>query len=115
MYNPDFPPEGNLNRWLDQFFELSHHQTTVRREVVAGLTTFFTMAYIVAVNPAILANAGMPTGASLTATILTAIFGTLLMGFYANRPFAIASLHGRECFHCLHGGARARLLVAKRA
>lgn len=40
-----------MTRWLDQFFELAHHQTTVRREVVAGLTTFFTMAYIVAVNP----------------------------------------------------------------
>ena len=98
MYNPEFPPEGNLNRWLDQFFELSHHQTTVRREIVAGLTTFFTMAYIVAVNPAILKTAGMPAGASLTATILTAIFGTLLMGFYANRPFAIGPYMGENAF-----------------
>src|SRR6266849_3865794 len=98
MYNPEFPPEGNLNRWLDQFFGLSHHQTTVRREIVAGLTTFFTMAYIVAVNPAILKTAGMPAGASLTATILTAIFGTLLMGFYANRPFAIGPYMGENAF-----------------
>jgi adenine/guanine/hypoxanthine permease len=98
MYNPEFPPEGNLNRWLDQFFELSDHQTTIRREVVAGLTTFFTMAYIVAVNPAILKTAGMPAGASLTATILTAIFGTLLMGFYANRPFAIGPYMGENAF-----------------
>ena len=87
-----------MNRWLDQFFALSHHRTTVRREVVAGLTTFFTMAYIVAVNPAILKTAGMPAGASLTATILTAIFGTLLMGFYANRPFAIAPYMGENAF-----------------
>ena len=98
MYNPEFPLEGNLKRWLDRFFELSHHRTTVRREVVAGLTTFFTMAYIVAVNPAILKAAGMPAGASLTATILTAIFGTLLMGFYANRPFAIGPYMGENAF-----------------
>jgi adenine/guanine/hypoxanthine permease len=87
-----------VNRWLDRFFELSHHQTTVRREIVAGLTTFFTMAYIVAVNPAILTAAGMPAGASLTATILAAIFGTLLMGLYANRPFAIAPYMGENAF-----------------
>jgi len=98
MYNSEFPREGNLKHWLDQFFELSHRQTTVRREIVAGLTTFFTMAYIVAVNPAILKTAGMPVGASLTATILTAIFGTLLMGFYANRPFAIAPYMGENAF-----------------
>jgi AGZA family xanthine/uracil permease-like MFS transporter len=98
MYNPEFALEGDLNHWLDQFFELSHHQTTVRREIVAGLTTFFTMAYIVAVNPAILTAAGMPVGASLTATILAAVFGTLLMGFYANRPFAIAPYMGENAF-----------------
>jgi AGZA family xanthine/uracil permease-like MFS transporter len=87
-----------MNRWLDRYFELAQHQTTVRREVIAGLTTFFTMAYIVAVNPAILKAAGIPAGASLTATILTAIFGTLLMGFYANRPFAIAPYMGENAF-----------------
>ncbi len=98
MYNSEFPPEGNLKRWLDLYFKLAQHQTTVRREVIAGLTTFFTMAYIVAVNPAILKAAGIPAGASLTATILTAIFGTLLMGFYANRPFAIAPYMGENAF-----------------
>ena len=87
-----------MKRWLDRYFKLAHHQTTIRREVIAGLTTFFTMAYIVAVNPAILKAAGIPTGASLTATILTAIFGTLLMGFYANRPFAIAPYMGENAF-----------------
>jgi AGZA family xanthine/uracil permease-like MFS transporter len=98
MYNPEFPPEGQLEALARSFFQLSHHQTTVRREIVAGLTTFFTMAYIVAVNPAILKTAGMPAGASLTATILTAIFGTLLMGFYANRPFAIGPYMGENAF-----------------
>ena len=98
MYNPWFPPEDDLNLWLDQHFGLTQHQTTVRREVLAGLTTFFTMAYIVAVNPAILGNAGMPTDASVTATILTAIFGTLLMGLYAKRPFAIGPYMGENAF-----------------
>ena len=87
-----------MNRWLEQYFQLSRHHTTVRREFIAGLTTFFTMSYIVAVNPAILKTAGMPPGASLTATILTAIFGTLLMGVYANRPFAIAPYMGENAF-----------------
>jgi AGZA family xanthine/uracil permease-like MFS transporter len=85
-------------QFLDRFFHLSEYQTTVRREIVAGLTTFFTMAYIVAVNPAVLKSAGMPVGASLTATILTAIFGTLLMGLYANRPFAIGPYMGENAF-----------------
>jgi len=93
-----FRPGGSLKRWLDQFFELSEHQTTLRREIIAGLTTFFTMSYIVAVNPAILKTAGMPVGASLTATIVTAIFGTLLMGFFANRPFAIGPYMGENAF-----------------
>ena len=87
-----------MNHWLDQFFRLSEHNTTIRREVVAGLTTFFTMAYIVAVNPAILKTAGMPLEASVTATTLTAIFGTLLMGLYAKRPFAIAPYMGENAF-----------------
>ena len=87
-----------MNRWLDRFFELAAHQTSARREVLAGFTTFFTMAYIVAVNPAILRTAGMPPDASLTATILTAMFGTLVMGLYANRPFAIAPYMGENAF-----------------
>jgi len=87
-----------LSKLLERYFELSRHHTNVRREVIAGLTTFFTMSYIVAVNPAILKSAGMPVGASLTATILTCIFGTLLMAFYANRPFAIGPYMGENAF-----------------
>lgn len=87
-----------MTRWLDRFFRLSLHRTTLRGEIVAGLTTFFTMSYIVAVNPAILKTAGIPADASLTATILTAIFGTLLMAFYANRPFAVAPYMGENAF-----------------
>lgn len=83
---------------LSKLFKLSEHGTTLRREITAGLTTFFTMSYIVVVNPAILKTAGIPADASMVATILTAIFGTLLMGLYANRPFAIAPYMGENAF-----------------
>jgi AGZA family xanthine/uracil permease-like MFS transporter len=80
------------------FFEFERYGATFRREFIAGLTTFVTMSYIVAVNPAILKAAGIPEGASMTATIVTAIFGTALMGLYANRPFAIAPYMGENAF-----------------
>ena len=66
--------------------------------MLAGITTFVTMAYIVAVNPAILKAAGIPEGPSMVATAMTAMFGTLLMGLYANRPFAIAPYMGENAF-----------------
>lgn len=80
------------------FFEFDRHRTDFRQEFVAGVTTFFTVAYIIVVNPAILEAAGMPREASMTATILTAIFGTLLMGLYAKRPFAVAPYMGENAF-----------------
>jgi AGZA family xanthine/uracil permease-like MFS transporter len=83
---------------IHRFFKLDEAGTTVSREVVAGLTTFVTMSYIVVVNPAILTAAGLPADASAVATTLTAIFGTLLMAFYANRPFAIAPYMGENAF-----------------
>jgi len=83
---------------ISRYFKLEQAGTTVSREVMAGLTTFVTMAYIVVVNPAVLKNAGIPAGPSTVATILTAIFGTLLMGVYANRPFAIAPYMGENAF-----------------
>ncbi|NOY78484.1 MAG: NCS2 family permease [Calditrichaeota bacterium] len=72
--------------------------TTVKREIVAGLTTFVTMAYIIVVNPKILQVAGIPFGPSMVATILSAFFGTLAMGIYAKRPFAIAPYMGENAF-----------------
>lgn len=69
-----------------------------RREILAGVTTFLTMAYIIVVNPAILEAAGIPKGPSMTATILSAVFGTLVVGLYANRPFAIAPYMGENAF-----------------
>ena len=83
---------------LRSFFKLDQYHTTVGREVVAGLTTFTTKAYIVVVNPAILSNAGIPKNPSFVATALAAVFGCLMMGLYANRPFAIAPYMGENAF-----------------
>lgn len=80
------------------YFQFSEHSTNFRREIVGGLTTFLTMSYIVVVNPAILRAAGMPAQASMAATIATAVFGTVVMGLYANRPFAIAPYMGENAF-----------------
>jgi len=80
------------------FFGFERFQTGYRQEILAGITTFVTVAYIIIVNPAILEAAGIPREASMTATILTAAFGTLLMGLYANRPFAVAPYMGENAF-----------------
>ena len=79
-------------------FEVAERGSTIRAEVVGGITTFVSMAYIIVVNPAILAFAGIPQGPSTVATILTAAFGTLLMGLYANRPIAVAPYMGENAF-----------------
>ena len=80
---------------LSAFFKLNQLGSNVKQEILAGFTTFVTMAYIIIVNPKILEAAGMPFGPSMVATILSASFGTLLMGLYANRPFAIAPTWAR--------------------
>lgn len=83
---------------LTNFFRLREHGTTVTREVVAGLTTFTTMSYIIVVNPAILKTAGIPAEPSMVATVLASVFGCMLMALYANRPFAIAPYMGENAF-----------------
>lgn len=83
---------------LDRLFDLSGHGTTVRTEIVAGATTFLTMAYIVFVNPMILADAGMDRGAVFVATCLAAAIGTLIMGLYANYPVALAPGMGLNAY-----------------
>jgi adenine/guanine/hypoxanthine permease len=75
---------------LDRYFRLGENQTNVRRELLGGVTTFLTMAYIVVVNPQILAQAGMPVDGVLFATCLAAAVATLVMGLYANYPIALA-------------------------
>ncbi|WP_142847028.1 NCS2 family permease [Telmatospirillum sp. J64-1] len=83
---------------LERFFHLQANGTTVRTEVLAGFTTFLTMAYIVFVNPAILADAGMDRGAVFTATCLAAVIGTMIMGLLANYPIAQAPGMGMNAF-----------------
>ncbi len=83
---------------LEKFFKLKEHKTNVKTEVLAGITTFMTMAYILAVNPSILSAAGMPYDAVFVATALSAAIGTLIMGLYANYPFALAPGMGLNAF-----------------
>ncbi|MBZ5571941.1 MAG: NCS2 family permease [Acidobacteriia bacterium] len=75
---------------LDRYFKLAEHQTTVRRELLGGLTTFMTMAYIVVVNPQILAQAGIPAEGVVFATCIASAAASLVMGLYANYPIAMA-------------------------
>jgi AGZA family xanthine/uracil permease-like MFS transporter len=75
---------------IDRYFRLSENQTTIRREILGGVTTFVTMAYIVVVNPQILAQAGMPADGVVFATCISAAAATLVMGLYANYPIALA-------------------------
>ncbi len=84
--------------FLEQYFGLTQHGTNVRTECVAGVTTFLTMVYIVFVNPAILANAGMDKGAVFVATCLAAAASTLIMALYANYPIALAPGMGLNAF-----------------
>jgi len=83
---------------LESFFKLKEHKTDVRTEIIAGITTFMTMAYIIFVNPMILSGAGMDRGAVTTATILAAAITTFLMGVFVNYPFALASGMGLNAF-----------------
>ena len=84
--------------FLDKVFHLSENHTDVKTEIVAGVTTFMTMAYILAVNPKILGAAGMDSGAVFTATALASLFSTLLMALLANYPFALAPGMGLNAY-----------------
>lgn len=83
---------------MEKLFKLKQNNTTVGREVVAGLTTFFAMAYIIAVNPTLLSQSGMEWGAVFLATIISSIIGTLIMGLVANVPYALAPGMGLNAF-----------------
>jgi len=84
--------------WLQHRFDLAANGTNVRTEVLAGVTTFLTMAYIIFVQPAVLAAAGMDFGAVLTATCLATAFATMLMALLANYPIAVAPAMGHNFF-----------------
>lgn len=83
---------------MNKFFKLSENNTSVKTEIIAGITTFLSMAYILVVNPLTLGDAGMDVGAVFTATALSAIIATLIMGLYANFPVALAAGMGANSF-----------------
>lgn len=83
-----------MNKFINHFGE----KVNVKKEFIAGLTSFLAMAYIIAVNPSILSAAGMPAGALVTATCLSAAIGCFIMGFYANLPFGLAAGMGLNAF-----------------
>jgi len=83
---------------MENFFKLKENNTNVRTEIIAGITTFMTMAYIIFVNPDILSTTGMDKGAVMTATIVSAGLTTILMGLMTNYPFALASGMGLNAF-----------------
>lgn len=83
---------------LERLFKLSEHKTTVKTELIAGATTFMTMAYILIVNPLILADAGMDFGTVFTATALSSVMAILVMALWANLPFALAPGMGLNAF-----------------
>lgn len=83
---------------FEKLFQLAEHGTTVKREIIAGFTTFLTMGYIIFVNPSMLAMTGMDQGAVFVATCLAAAIGCLIMGIYANYPIALAPGMGLNAF-----------------
>lgn len=83
---------------IQKLFDFNPKTMTVRKEILAGLTTFLTMAYILAVNPSILSATGMDRGALFTTTVISSVFATLLMAFYAKLPFALAPGMGLNAF-----------------
>lgn len=87
-----------MKEFIDSFFKISQKQSSIRTEILAGVSTFLAMSYILVVNPIILSNAGMDSGSVFTATIVSTIIATLLMGIIANYPIALAPGMGMNAF-----------------
>ena len=83
---------------LESLFKIRESGSSVRSEIMAGITTFMTMGYIIFVNPGIMSNAGMPFGAVMVSTCLASAFATLLMAFLANYPIALSTGMGLNAF-----------------
>ena len=83
---------------LEKIFHLKENKTDVKTEVIAGVTTFMTMAYILAVNPSVLSACGMDSGAVFTATALAALIATVMMAAFANYPFVLAPGMGLNAY-----------------
>lgn len=92
------PPPSPKTSLLERVFKLSERKTNVKTEILAGVTTFLTMSYIIFVNPSILADAGIPKEAALAATIYASVFCTILMALWANYPVAVAPGMGLNAF-----------------
>lgn len=84
--------------WFERLFKLQQHNTNIKKEVIAGLTTFAAMSYILVVNPSILGLSGMPVAGLITVTALSACLGTLLMAMFTNYPIALAPGMGLNAF-----------------
>ena len=87
-----------LQEKIDNYFEIGKRNSTIRREIIGGITTFLTMAYIIFVNPAILSTTGMDKGALITVTCIATAFGTIISALWANAPFALAPGMGLNAF-----------------
>ena len=96
---------------LDKIFHLKENNTNVKTEILAGVTTFMTMAYILAVNPNILAEAGMDHGAVFTATAVASFIGTTLYGTVRELPVRSGTWNGSERLLCIHGRSRYGLFL----
>lgn len=87
-----------MKNQLQTLFRFDPATMSLKKEIVGGITTFLTMAYILAVQPALLSQSGMDAGAVFTATILSSIVATVIMGLYAKLPFALAPAMGLNAF-----------------
>src|SRR5262245_38956573 len=85
-------------QFLDRWFRITERKSTLRLEILGGVSTFATMASIIVAHPALLERAEIPVEPSTIATILASVFGCMLMGFYANRPIAVAPYMGENAF-----------------
>lgn len=87
-----------MTEWIYTHFNMTHYNTTIKKELLAALTSFFTVSYIVIVNASILRDAGISTEASVVATTLTCFLGCLIIGFWANSPLVIIPGMGENIF-----------------
>ena len=87
-----------MKDFFNRFFKLDEHNTNIKTEVIAGMTTFMTMAYILVVNPNILCESGMDKNAVFTATVLASTIATLLMALLANLPFVLSAGMGLNAY-----------------
>ena len=87
-----------MTEFIANFFKIKENNTTIKTELLAGLTTFFTMSYLFILSPKILSSAGLDFSSTLTITALFIFIGCIFMGFFANKPYAVAPFLGETAF-----------------